>query len=84
MFVGDKTPGQFKDDVVAKIREQPRNARLRLLKQYRDGKNKVFPHEDWKTADRNELCRIVNGDGFWNVSAVVIAVWEHQEFPEIY
>lgn len=84
MFGGEKTPLQFKEDVLDKIRTQPRNARFRMLKQYRDGKNKTFPFEDWKTVDRNQLCRVVYGDGFWNVTAVVVAVWELGEFPEIY
>lgn len=84
MFAGEKDPEQFREDVVAKLREQPRNARYKMQKMYRDGRTSVFPPEDWKTCDRNKLIRNVYNSGFWNVTAVAIAVWDAEEFPQIY
>ncbi|MCW0953221.1 hypothetical protein OIT44_03920 [Weissella ceti] len=84
MFIGEKTPEKFKEDLVEKVRQQPRNARYKMRKLYRDGGLKNFPYQDWKSCDRNALIRTLYESGFWNVTAVSIQVWESEEFPNVF
>ncbi|WP_433322514.1 hypothetical protein ACRHK7_01260 [Weissella tructae] len=84
LISGEKDPAHFKQEILDAIRSEDRMLRFRMLKMYRDGHQKEYPNDDWKNVDRNKMYRVVAESGFWNVTMVVLAVWDAREFPEIY